>query len=46
MCYNVKRMCIKSSPRREGRNYRDSFIIGLIRLIRLIGLIRLINLLG
>ena len=24
MCYNVKRMCIKSSPRREGSDYRDT----------------------
>ena len=22
MCYNVKRMCIKSSPQREGSDYR------------------------
>ena len=24
MCYNVKRMCIKSSPQREGSNHRDT----------------------
>ena len=24
MCYNVKKMCRKSSPRREGRDYRDT----------------------
>ena len=23
MCYNVKRMCIKSSPQREGSRMRD-----------------------
>ena len=24
MCYNVKRMCIKSSPHREGSKMRDT----------------------
>ena len=24
MCYNVKKMCRKSSPKREGRDHRDT----------------------